>query len=250
MLKFFGRSLRHSACFLLVSAASTSLPLLFSYLILALSSPLYLFLNLSGRKCFLSPPVLSGYNGSPDTRFSRRTTRLMSGPDGERYLFPQQSLIVSLLLSLVSTLLFSRTGGLLSHQNSSTHRYPRFLLKNLCFYVMLAVFSLAFAAMDTVFCHALISLELAESKIFPAAPADTRPKTPLISFCTVQLRTLCVARSLAIFCLSTTSGLGHGEFPGFWGLMVFRHQPIPRKGLGNNNNSKTEITDALLRNKS
>ena len=34
------------------------------------------------------------------------------------------------------------------------------------------------------------------------------------------------------------------------GLMVFRHQPIPRKGSINNNNSrKTKITNALLRNK-
>ena len=35
----------------------------------------------------------------------------------ERYLRPLQSLVVSLLLSLVSTLVFSRTGGILSHQN-------------------------------------------------------------------------------------------------------------------------------------
>ena len=32
----------------------------------------------SGRNCFLSPPVLSGYNWYPETRFSQRTTRLMS----------------------------------------------------------------------------------------------------------------------------------------------------------------------------
>ena len=53
-----------------------------------------------GRNCLL---VLSGYNGSPDTRFSRGTTRLMSWPVGERYLLPMQFLVVSLLLSLVST---------------------------------------------------------------------------------------------------------------------------------------------------
>ena len=29
-----------------------------------------------------------------------------------------------------------------------------------------------------------------------AAPADTRPKTPLISFCTLQLRPFCAARFL------------------------------------------------------
>ena len=42
----------------------------------------------------------------------------MSWPDGECYLRPPQSLVVSLLLFLLSTLLFSRTGGVLSHQNS------------------------------------------------------------------------------------------------------------------------------------
>ena len=53
---------------------------------------------------------------------------------------------------------------------------------------------------------AIISLKLAESRILPAAPADTRPRIPLISFCTVQLRTLCAARSLVTLCLSTTRG--------------------------------------------
>ena len=48
-----------------------------------------------------SPPVLSGYNGFPDTRFSRGTTRLTSWPGWERYSRLLQSLVVSLLLSLV-----------------------------------------------------------------------------------------------------------------------------------------------------
>ena len=74
----------------------------------------------------------------------------------------------------------------------------------------------------------------------------TRPRTPLILFCTVQLRTLCIARSLAVFCLSTTSVPGPGEFPRFWGSMVFRHQLFRWKGSGNNNDSKTENADALL----
>ena len=84
--------------------------------------------------------MLSGYNGSPDTRFSRRTTRLMSCPDRERYLRPLQSLVVSLFLSLVSTVVLSRTGGVLSHRSSLTHRLPRFPPRNLCSLVMLAVF--------------------------------------------------------------------------------------------------------------
>ena len=125
MFKFFRGSLRLSTRSLLVSAAPTSLPLLFSsYLTLVLSSPLCPLLHLSfylklcdrsGRNCLLSPPVLLDYNGSLDTRFSWGTVRLMSWPDGERYLRPLQSLVVSLLPSLVSTLLFSRTGGIMSH---------------------------------------------------------------------------------------------------------------------------------------
>ena len=105
MLKFFRWRLRHPASSLVVSAAPTSLPLLsHSRSVLHLS----FYLNSSrrsGRNCFLSPHVLSGYNGFPDTRFSRGTTRLMSWPDGERYSCTQQSLVVSLVLSLVSTFL-------------------------------------------------------------------------------------------------------------------------------------------------
>ena len=55
--------------------------------------------------------------------------------------------------------------------------------------------------------------------------------------CTVQLETLCVARSLAILYLFATSGPGPRELPGFWGSMVFRHAPILRKGSSNNKNN-------------
>ena len=87
-------------CTLFADLGSTNKPatsLLFSnYLTLALSSPLCPLLRLSfhlklcgrsGRNCFLFP-VLSGAKASPDTRFSRGTTRLMSWPDRERYLRP------------------------------------------------------------------------------------------------------------------------------------------------------------------
>ena len=84
---------------------------------------------------------------------------------------------------------------------------------NLCSLITLAVFSLVFAAINTAFCQALISLELAESRILSAAPADTCPMTSLISFCTVQLRTLCAAHSLVTLCLSTTSGPVLGRCP-------------------------------------
>ena len=49
----------------------------------------------------------------------------------------------------------------------------------------------------------------------------------------VQLRTVCAAHSLATLCLSTTSDPDPEELPGFWGSMVFRHDPIPRKRSGN-----------------
>ena len=234
-----------SFCKLFAGLGSTNkstISIFFSYyLTLVLSSSLCPLLHLSsylklcgrsGRNCLLSPSVLSGYNGSPDTRFSRGTTLLMSWPDGEHYLRPLLSLVVSLLLSLVFTFVFSRTGSVLSDLNFLTHRLPRFPPRNLCSLVMLAVSSLLFAAMDTAFVEILISLGLAESRILPAAPVDTRPRTSLISICTVQLRTLCPAHSLATLCLSTISGPDPGELPGFWGFMVTRHAPIIRKGSG------------------
>ena len=108
------------------STNKSTISLLFSYyLTLVLSSPPCLLLHLSSypklcgrsvKNCLLSPSVLSDYNGSPDTRFFRGTTRLISWSDGKRYLCPPQSLVVFLLLSLVSTLVFSRTGSILSHQ--------------------------------------------------------------------------------------------------------------------------------------
>ena len=106
----------------LVSAAPTSLPFFFPFfssLTPALSLPpclllhLSFYLNISGRfsrNCVLSSPVLSGYNGSPDTRFSQGTMRLMSWPDGERYSYPLQSLVVSLFHLSHPLLSFSNWG--------------------------------------------------------------------------------------------------------------------------------------------
>ena len=88
----------------------------------------------------------------PDTRFSRGTTRLMSWPDGERYLRLIQSLAVPLLFFSRIHSFFSRTGGVLSHLNSSTRRFPQFPPWSLCFLVMLAVFSLVYVATDKAFC--------------------------------------------------------------------------------------------------
>ena len=88
----------------------------------------------------------------PRHSFHRGTTWLMGWPDGVRYLRPLQSLVVSFLLPLVSTLVLSRTGGVLSHRSFLTHRFPRFPPRNFCSLVMLAVFSLVYVATDTAFC--------------------------------------------------------------------------------------------------
>ena len=71
------------------------------------------YLNLSDRNCLLFSFVLSDYNGSPDTHVFRDTTRLMSWPDVERFLCLLHSLL-AFLLSLESTLGFSRTENVLS----------------------------------------------------------------------------------------------------------------------------------------
>ena len=135
---------------------------------------------------------------------------------------------------LISRIHFSPIGGVLSHLHSSTHRLHGFPSANFCSLVTVAVCSLSSSLQRAQPSVKFLSLELAEWRILLAAPADIRPRTPLISFCIVELWTLCAAHCLATICLSTTSGPGHGGLCGFWGSMVFRHATIPRKGSGSN----------------
>ena len=239
LFKFFRWSLRHSARSLLISAAPEvchfSCFLLLSdsrSVLTTLSSPLsFLLPQTLWQNFLLFLPVLSAYNGSLDTRFSRGTTRLMSWSDRERYLRPMQSLVVSLLLSLVFTLLFSRTGGVRSHRNSSTCRFPRFSPRVLCSLVMLAMFSLVYAATDTAFCYAPSFQDWQNQESFLQ-----RLRT-LISGHLSSHSALFSYGLFAPLCLSTSSGPGPGKLLGFWGSMVFRHASIPRKGSGNDNNT-------------
>ena len=179
--------------------ASLSL-LFFSFQALVLCSthcPLFGFsfsLNLSGtsgKNCFLSSTVLSSYNELSDTLFFRGTMQLMSWPGGVRHSCLLQS----------SSILSDRV--VLSHLISSTHRSPRCQLRNLCFLVTLVVSPLVFAATDTAFSYTLVSLELVESRNLHAAPAVIKPRTPLMSFCAVQLWTFCAALFLAIVYLNS-----------------------------------------------
>ena len=66
----------------------------------------FFYLKLSsGKSCLLFPPLLSDYNGSLNNPFFRITSWLMSLPGGVFYSCLLQSLVVSFLLPLVSTLL-------------------------------------------------------------------------------------------------------------------------------------------------
>ena len=155
MLKFFSQSLRHFASSLLVSAAPTILPLLFSfYLTLALSShPSFLlpqsrwqiWQELSSFSCSIRLQWVPGHSFFPGNdaadELARRGALLM----------PSTIPVVSLLFSLVFTLVFSPIEGVLSHRNSSTHKLPQFPPRNLCSLIMLAVSSLVFAATDTAY---------------------------------------------------------------------------------------------------
>ena len=116
----------------------------------------------SGSNCLYSSSVLSGYNKSLDTRFFRETTQLMK-------LAKQRALLVSSAIrcTLFSFIFhihscFSRTGGVMFHLNSLTHRFVQFPPRNLCF----SGRSLLLIS---------YSLGLAESRILPAAPANTDP---------------------------------------------------------------------------
>ena len=135
---------------------------------------------------------------------------------------PLQLLVVSLLLSLISTLVLSRTGGVLSHRDFSTHRIPQSQLRNLCSHIMLAVCSLSSTLQRTQPSFRLfISLGSAEPRILPAAPADA---SHLILHwpATDSLR-----RSLFGNCLSLYDLWGVSRLLGLHGLL-----PCPQSSEG------------------
>ena len=129
-----------------------------SCLTLALSSPpcslhhLSCYLKLcgrSGRNCLFFSSCSIRLQWVPGHSFLRGNDTADELARRGALLAP--SAIPCSLLPLVSTLVLSRTGGILSLRSILTHRFPQFPLRNLCSLVMLAVSSLVFAAMDTAF---------------------------------------------------------------------------------------------------
>ena len=208
------------------------------FVLASLSSPPSFILSQTLAETVLSPSVLSGCNRSPDTRFSWGTTRLMSWPDGVRFLRPLKSLAV-FLLSLVSTFLFFRTGGVLSHRNSLTHRFPRFPGET-CAPSSCSLCPLSSTLQRTQPSVKFLSHSDWQNREFfiqrqgtlvPGHPSSHSALSSYGLFAPLTLRRLC---------LSTTSGPGPRELPGSWGSMVFRHTPIPRKGSGNQQNQQQQ----------
>ena len=71
---------------------------------------------------------------------------------------------------------------------------------------------------------------------------DTRPRISLISLCTVQLRTLCAAHSLATLCLCTTSGPDPGNCPASGAPWSSAMPPSLGRGRVTNNNGEKSAT--------
>ena len=171
--------------------------------------------------------VLSDYNGSPYTRFFRGTTRLMSWPDGERYLRPQQSFVVS-IISRIPSSLFS-DWRCLCHRNSLTHRFPRFPPRNLCSLVTLAVFSRPHCNGHSLLLSFYLSrIGRIENSSCSACRHPSQGTSHLILHCptTDYLRRSLLGDSLSLNDLWSRPW----EVAWLLGPMVFHDAPIPRKG--------------------
>ena len=84
----------------------------------------------------------------------------------------------------------------MSFRNSSTHRFPRFPPRNLCSLVTLALFFLSSTLRRTQPTVELLFLQDWQNRESFLQRLRTLVPGHLISFCTVQLRTLSAARSL------------------------------------------------------
>ena len=147
-----------------------------------------------------------------------------------RYLCPLQSLVVSLLLSPISTLLFFWTEDVLSHLNFLTHRSLRCPLWNLApsscsLYPLLSSLQRTQPSIKLL----LDKIDRIKNFLCSACGYPTQNNSHLILHCP-ELRTLCTARFMKILFLSTASGPDPWELPGFGALWSFALLPSLARG--------------------
>ena len=167
--------------------------------------------------------------------------RLMIWPDGERYLHPLQSLVVSLLLSLVSTLVYSRDWRRTVSSKFFDTQVPSISTEELVLpgYARCVFLGLRCNGHSLLLGCYLSRIGRIENPSCSAGGHSSQDTSHLILHCATT-------DSLATLCFSTTSGPDPGELSGFWGSMVFRHAPIHRKGSGNQQQQKLSDYDAIL----
>ena len=208
LFKFFRSSPRYAVSSPLISAAAPT-SCHFSSSTLALFSPMSFLLSQTlWQKLsffFFYQATMDGHLFLPGNDAANESTR--------RGVLFLQSHVVSLLQPLVSTVLF-RTEGVPSHLNSFV---TIFFGLQWGTWASSFVPSPVFAATDTAFCYALISLELAESSILHAEPAIIRSRTHFHS--ALSSYGLFAPRALVVLCL-------YDLWSRPWASMVFRHAPI------------------------
>ena len=125
----------------------------------------------------------------------------MSWPDGVRYLRPPQSLVVSLILSLVSTLVLSRTRGVLSHRSSFDTQVSSISTEELVLprHARCVLSRLRCNGHSLLLGSCLFRIGRIENPSCSACGHSSQDISHLI--CTVQLRTLCATHSLATLSL-------------------------------------------------
>ena len=156
----------------------------------------------------------------------------MSWQDGERYLRPPQSLAVSLLLSLVSIFVFSRTGGVLSHQKYLDTQVPSISTDEL---VLPRHDRCVFSCLRCNGHSLLIGSYLSrigriENPWCSACGHSIQDTSHLILHCPATDSAPLALWRLSVSLRPLVQTLGSCPF---WGSMVFRYAPIPWKGSGN-----------------
>ena len=184
------------------------------------------------QSCLLSSPVLSGYNGDPGHSF-------LPGNDAADQLATRGALLapsaiscsLSPLISRIHSYHFSELRRTVSSKffdahvssiSTEEHVLPRHAR---CVLSRLRCNGHSLPLSSYLFKNGRI-----ENPCCSACGLSSQNTSHLILHCpaTDSLR-----RSLfGTLCFSTTSGPGPGMLPSFWGSMVFRHAPNPRKGPG------------------